>query len=336
MFSRILVAVDDVSEAARAIHVAHQLAKRCDARLVVLHCEAPAATQEVTQDRSQVQSLVGALRAQGVDARYVLDYCHDSQVDRRQSRRNRVQQRAGPSRLLVMAPRQRADLGALQRGGLTQRLLAHMRAPLLVWPEHLSAELAETFLCRPGSLVLVPLDGSVRAEEALPLSVAFAEEYERHLVLLRVVPPLLDAAAQSVAPTVAPTEPPARETWRSTWRTTRQYLVGVRRRLAGGTSVPVATRVIPGDPAEQIVRTAQAHLGSLIVMSTRGRSGLAHPPIGSVAQAVMRTASLPVLIIPTQSAPPLNKPTAIALGLPAEAHSSTGAMGDSQSASATH
>jgi nucleotide-binding universal stress UspA family protein len=300
MFGQMLVAVDDVSEAARAIHVAQQLAKRCEARLVVLHCEAPAATQEVTEDRSQVQSLVRALRAQGVDAHYVLEH---RPVVRRMSWRNRAQQRAGPSRLLVMAPRDRADLGALHRGGLTQRLLAHSCAPLLVWPEHLSAELGETFLCRPGSLVLAPLDGSVRAEAALPLAVRFAEDYERRLLLLRVAPPLPNASSQ----TGGQTEAPASETWQAECHAVRQYLAEVRRRLAGGTCVPVATCVTQGDPAEQIVHTARAHSGSLIVMSTRGRSALTDPAIGSVAQAVLRTASVPVLLIPAGSALPLDE-----------------------------
>jgi nucleotide-binding universal stress UspA family protein len=302
MVGQILVAVDDVSEAARAIHVAQQLAKQCSTRLVVLHCDVPAVTQEVTEDRSQVQSLVGALCAQGVDAHYVLDY---SDIYRGNSRRDRAPYLARETYLIVMAPRSRADLGALQRCGLTQCLLAHMSAPLLVWPEHLSAEVGKTFLCCSGSRVLVPLDSSMRAEKALPLAVAFAQDYERRLLLLRVVPPPPDVAQSN-----AQSRPQIDEPWRANRHAARQYLVGARRRLAGGTSVPVATHVSQGDPAEQIVRTAQAYPGSLIVMSTHGQIGLAHPPIGSVAQAVLRTASVPVLVIPAKSALPLTEPLA--------------------------
>jgi nucleotide-binding universal stress UspA family protein len=51
------------------------------------------------------------------------------------------------------------------------------------------------------------------------------------------------------------------------------------------------------NPAEEIVRYAQAHSIDLIVMGTHGRSAVAHLLMGSVAERVVRTAPCPVLTV---------------------------------------
>jgi nucleotide-binding universal stress UspA family protein len=53
-----------------------------------------------------------------------------------------------------------------------------------------------------------------------------------------------------------------------------------------------------GAPPELILDTAKAENVDLIVMSTHGRSGLNRLLYGSVAEAVLRGAHLPVLLIP--------------------------------------
>jgi nucleotide-binding universal stress UspA family protein len=55
--------------------------------------------------------------------------------------------------------------------------------------------------------------------------------------------------------------------------------------------------VTTGDPAEAIVRTAQAYNADLIVMGTHGRTGLPHVLLGSIAEKVTRLAPCPVLTI---------------------------------------
>lgn len=53
--------------------------------------------------------------------------------------------------------------------------------------------------------------------------------------------------------------------------------------------------VVEGSPKEEIVRYAKQHAIDLIVLSTHGRTGLAHVIMGSVAENVVRTAHCPVL-----------------------------------------
>jgi len=56
-------------------------------------------------------------------------------------------------------------------------------------------------------------------------------------------------------------------------------------------------RLLIGDPSTEIVRLAQQAPVDLIVMSTHGRTGLRRVLMGSVAEAVVRRASCPVLAV---------------------------------------
>ena len=66
---------------------------------------------------------------------------------------------------------------------------------------------------------------------------------------------------------------------------------------AQGIKVEIARRVVTGTPYRKIVEIAEAENVDLIVMATRGRTGLSHLVMGSVAERVVRTTSCPVLTI---------------------------------------
>lgn len=59
----------------------------------------------------------------------------------------------------------------------------------------------------------------------------------------------------------------------------------------------VTTRVLQGAPAPTIVDFAQAGPFDLVVMGTRGRTGIRHAFVGSVAEKVVRHSSCPVLTV---------------------------------------
>lgn len=64
---------------------------------------------------------------------------------------------------------------------------------------------------------------------------------------------------------------------------------------------PVVKAVLAGTPAKAILSYAQEHTVDLIVMATHGRTGLAHLLMGTVAEAVLRAAPCPILMIrPTE------------------------------------
>ena len=66
--------------------------------------------------------------------------------------------------------------------------------------------------------------------------------------------------------------------------------------IAAQHTLPIETRVLWGDPATTICDVAKTRPCELIVMSTHGRTGLAHVFIGSVAERVVRYAPCAVLI----------------------------------------
>ena len=73
----------------------------------------------------------------------------------------------------------------------------------------------------------------------------------------------------------------------------------VRAELRG---IAVTTRVATGIPSEEVITAARAEDSDLIVVGTRGKTGLAHILLGSTAERVIRGAPCPVLTVRTEPA----------------------------------
>ena len=139
--------------------------------------------------------------------------------------------------------------------------------------------------------ILIPLDGSPLAEQALPHAIAMAECFQSELVLLRVLIPLPSAVTTTEAALQRAAEEAA--------IFAREYLdrvaAGVQER---GITVQMVT--IGGRPHYQIIQYAETNQVDLIVMSTRGQSGLSRWLMGSVSDRVVRGAKVPVLMVRAQ------------------------------------
>ncbi len=139
--------------------------------------------------------------------------------------------------------------------------------------------------------ILIPLDGSPLAEQALPHAIAMAECFQSELVLLRVLIPLPSAVTTTEAALQRAAEEAA--------IFAREYLdrvaAGVQER---GITVQMGT--IGGRPHYQIIQYAETNQVDLIVMSTRGQSGLSRWLMGSVSDRVVRGAKVPVLMVRAQ------------------------------------
>lgn len=125
--------------------------------------------------------------------------------------------------------------------------------------------------------VLVTLDGSRHSEEVLAYAVGMAQVHKTPLELLRVVEK--DAESAEAAAYVE--------------------------QLAAGHGARSLCVVAGGDVAAAILSAARAVPGTLLAMTSRGRSGLMEAVLGSVALRVVRgSAEAPVLVYrPTGSAP---------------------------------
>jgi nucleotide-binding universal stress UspA family protein/quercetin dioxygenase-like cupin family protein len=71
---------------------------------------------------------------------------------------------------------------------------------------------------------------------------------------------------------------------------------------ASDPQIRVTHHVAEGDPAEEVLRLSEAYRCDLIVMGTHGRTGLGRFLTGSVAEAVLRKAGCPVLVVKNPSA----------------------------------
>jgi nucleotide-binding universal stress UspA family protein len=133
------------------------------------------------------------------------------------------------------------------------------------------------------SKVLVPLDGSLLSEEALPAAARLARAAEGSLILMHAVTP-----SEYFSVTAA------------------QYVQQERRRSAvylqklaehtGNGSLGVQERIVTGEASREIVAEAKRSHADLIAMSSHGRSGIREWPFGSVAERVLRSTSVPVLV----------------------------------------
>jgi len=139
--------------------------------------------------------------------------------------------------------------------------------------------------------ILVPLDGSSFAEQALPWAACLSKVSGAHLELVRVhdpVPPWTIAtegavAATSVDPTIRDGE--------------EQYLANGAARLEEGGFTGVTYHVLEGDTADAIARHAEDNAFGLVVLATHGRGALSRLWLGSVSDALVRRLTVPVLLI---------------------------------------
>lgn len=132
--------------------------------------------------------------------------------------------------------------------------------------------------------ILVPLDGSKLAERALPFAEVMAKANLARILLLRVVP----AAHRVVGDPMVDQSRAVREA--------EAYLTNVAAQIT--TQTIVESAVFVGDAAESIVEEITLRNVDLVVMSTHGRSGVGRWVYGSVADQVMRNATVPVLLVP--------------------------------------
>lgn len=135
--------------------------------------------------------------------------------------------------------------------------------------------------------ILLPLDGSPLAEQAVPHAIAQAERFQAELILLKVLPPLPERSMSS---------PGRRQAEDLSAQLAREYLegvaIGIRER-----DIPVQVVTVEGQSHPQIVQFAEENGVDLIVMSTRGQSGLSRWLMGSIADRVVRGATVPVLLV---------------------------------------
>ncbi|HKV24748.1 MAG TPA: universal stress protein [Candidatus Acidoferrum sp.] len=133
--------------------------------------------------------------------------------------------------------------------------------------------------------ILFATDFSDAANRAIPFVKAIAKRYEAKVVALHVHPPVVN-----------PMTPP--ETWAAESaaraardRTRREELL---RTFAG---FPIEVFIEEGGIQEELENAMKAHHTDLVVMGTRGRTGVGKLLLGSTAEEILRNVKCPVLTV---------------------------------------
>lgn len=137
--------------------------------------------------------------------------------------------------------------------------------------------------------ILCPIDGSQAAHQALDIAAKLAQEQHAALTICSVVDPSQAAAMAFGDPGMSAACYSALEDESKT------LVAEAAARLRGCVTAFAVTLI--GQPVAGIVSQAASCGADLIVMGSHGRSGIPRAFLGSVAEEVLRRATIPVMII---------------------------------------
>ncbi len=139
--------------------------------------------------------------------------------------------------------------------------------------------------------ILVPLDGSPFGENALPIAFGIARATGARVHLVHV-------HQQPLAPLYPEGVIPYDQTWDSNAREQEEeYLRSLANRAMEQAGVVTRTELLEGPTVSALAAYAQETGIDFVVMTTHGRGGISRAWLGSVADALVRRSSVPVLLI---------------------------------------
>lgn len=205
--------------------------------------------------------------------------------------------------LVVMATHGRGGLSRAWLGSITDWLVRHVTVPLL-----LVRPTADTGAPAGGlrlHRVLVPLAGSTLAESALGPATALGTPGKTEYLLMTAVAPagLTTVDAAIALESVGPTRERAAEVDTLRRGAAAYYLGRVAEDLRGR-GFTVATHVSVHPHQGRAILDYASEIGAdLIALATQGHGGLVRLLLGSVADKVVRGATVPVLVVPPAAVP---------------------------------
>lgn len=301
MLTKILVPLDGSPFGAFAIDLALQVAKQARASLMLVHIQEPfvmAAGVPMVDTRLDLENRQVALTTvarlherarvksgqqcplevmEGDVAETLRRYVEEAHVD-----------------LVVMTTRGRSGFRRAVFGSVATALVHTLDIPILFARSSTEPSEIEPSEAEPtGSIkrILVPLDGSWIAEKVISELDGLTGSESTEYLLLRVLTPLPGPTEATIATFTIGREdvaPRKAEAW--------NYLSGVadRLRATGAAATPIVT--VNASAARTILGAARKHKADMIAMSTHGAGMFERIILGSVADKIIRTASVPVFV----------------------------------------
>ena len=295
METRILVPLDGSSLSERALHCAEMLGHELPAELVLFRVVSiPFDARAILAGRktdvlvkqldSRAKDYLGEvaakLRGAGLEVRQVVEHGSAAEAI--------VDMAAEPGiRFIVMATHGCGGADQWARGSVAERVLQLASVPVLMVCALKEGAGEEPACCRR---ILIPLDGSIAAEQVLPPAISIAQATGAEITLLRVS--IVYTSGEFAGDFFMPLE----GTLQTADQIARDYLDRVAGRLAEE-GIKVSTTVQMGAVAESIVDYIESQPIDLVAMCTHGRTGRTRWTLGSVADRVLRSGCLPVLLV---------------------------------------
>lgn len=144
------------------------------------------------------------------------------------------------------------------------------------------------------SNILLPTDFSNYAHHALKYAVALAKRYHAAVHVANVIDPAIAATGSPHGLWITQTD--HENLLAAVQRHATERLGHLQHRIENA-GVQAQCHLLHGRPAHEIIRVAETHQCSLIVIATHGRTGFDHLVFGSVAEQVVRESPMPVFTI---------------------------------------
>lgn len=236
--------------------------------------------EKMEQRYSQyLQEAKQRLTAQGYQVRVVLLYGEGAQAIVDVATRESCD-------LIAMTTHGRTGFRRWIMGSVADRVLQTASQPVFL-------ARAEPALSAPYVIanVLLPLDGSSLAEQALPLAQGVAAQTQAKVTILHVLTHLTSWEKQALGET--PLNADSFEADRAAKAQT--YLEGLCNQLKEA-QVDCAAEIATGNAANLVLERAKADEIDLIVMNSHGRSGYFRWTQGSVASKVLQGTNCPIML----------------------------------------
>ncbi len=189
--------------------------------------------------------------------------------------------------LVVMTTHGRSGIRRWWAGSVTDKTIRTVAAPVMVIrPEEGASLESDARLDR----IILPVDGSGLAEQAVPHAMALARALGAHIRVVHTVSRPFYMPAESFVVGAIPS--PVAD-----GPSVGRYMRDLVERLRAEGEGHVEGDVLEGDAAENIIELAETSPDAMVVMSTHGRSGVGRWALGSVADKVVRHSHRPVLLI---------------------------------------
>jgi nucleotide-binding universal stress UspA family protein len=288
--SRILCATDFSEVSAKAERYAIALAKRYEARLVLLHVDPPI---PLMSPYGEIPIDLGLFEEQRRQADLEMRAAHerarvaglvvDAMVRGGSPAREILAEARQGVDLIVLGTHGRGGMEHLLLGSVAEKVLRKATCPVMVVPAAADADRGVLF-----ARILCPIDGSAPSAAAVAFAVSLARETDGTIRLLEVVEPLPVVSEIDVLD--APTYERQAE---ALARTTLHDAIAAEVRE----SCRVVDEVAFGKASQRILDAARDGGADVVVTGVRGRNALDLFAFGSTTNEVVRRAACPVLVV---------------------------------------